>query len=171
MRPKLALLMAYLLGFASPAFGDEFKRLIPDARMVGEGTLSMAFWDVYDARLYAPEGRMVGELPYALSIHYMREIRGSDIADRSVEEIRKQGFTNETKLAEWNRQLKQIFPDVKNGTVLSAVFLPDKETIFYDGDNRIGIVKDAEFTRWFSDIWLGERTSEPQLRRKLLGLS
>lgn len=167
------LLAAITLGFSFPAFSLEaIKQQLPDASIVGEARLSVALWDVYDAMLYAPNGSFDASKPFALSLRYMRKINGKDIADRSVEEMREQGYGDEIKLAAWNTQLKTIFPDVENGTVLSAVFIPDqKKTIFYNGNKQIGIIKDAEFTKWFSDIWLGEKTSEPTLRRKLLGLS
>ena len=133
--------------------------------------MSVVLWDVYDAMLYAPDGKLAESKPYGLSIRYMREIEGNEIADRSIQEMRGQGFVDEVRLAAWNSQMKTIFPDVQDGTVLSAVFIPGQKTVFYEGNKQIGIIKDAEFTRWFSDIWLGEKTSEPSLRRKLLGLS
>ena len=107
---------------------------------------------------------------FALSIRYKQEIDGRDIADRSVQEIRKQGYQDEIRLAAWNSQMKAIFPNVKDGTVLSALFVPGDKTVFYAGDKQIGVIADAEFARLFSDIWIGVNTSEPQLRRKLLGL-
>ena len=156
---------------AQPAFSmDVIVKNIPDAKIVGTGTLSLAFWDIYDATLYAPDSKINKTKPFALTIRYMREIEGRDIADRSAQEIRKQGFVDEFKLTDWNRQLKNIFPSVANGTVLSAIFIPGDRTIFYDGSRHIGTVKDAEFTIWFANIWLGEKTSEPVLRRRLLGL-
>lgn len=142
---------------------------IPGAKVVGKGRLSIAFWDVYDATLYAPQGKWSPVTPFALSIHYFREIEGKDIADRSVKEIRQQGFADEVKLAAWNTQMKSLFPDVKNGSVLTAVFYPDKETVFYDGEKQIGSIKGEEFAKYFSGIWLGEKTSEPELRQELLG--
>lgn len=164
--------LAFALGFSTPAFSSEVvKELIPDAKIVGKGRLSLVFWDVYDATLYAPEGKLLDTKPYALSIRYMREIEGQDIADRSVQEMRGQGFADNAKLAAWNAQMKAIFPDVEDGTILSAVFIPSQKTIFFEGDKQIGIIKDADFTKLFSDIWLGEETSEPDLRRKLLGMS
>ena len=149
---------------------DVITKFIPDAKIVGAGTLSLAFWDIYDATLYAPDAKINKTKPFALSIRYMREIEGRDIADRSVQEIRKQGFVDEFKLAAWNNQMKNIFPNVEDGTVLSAVFIPGDRTTFYAGERQIGIIKDAEFTIWFANIWLGEKTSEPLLRRRLLGL-
>lgn len=143
---------------------------VPGAEIVGQGVLSYAFWDVYKATLFAADGVWMQNKPFALSLEYYRTIKGKDIADRSVQEIRQQGFTNEVALAAWNSQMKAIFPDVKNGTVLTAIYLPGKQTTFYQGTDSIGAIKGDEFGTLFFGIWLAEKTSEPQLRRALLGL-
>jgi len=166
-----AILLVLMLGFSTAAISAEvIMRAIPNAQPVGEARLTFAFWDVYDATLYAPQGKLGKNMPFALYIHYLREIDGSDIADQSLQEMREQGFTDEGKLAAWETQMKKIFPNVDNGTVLSAIFIPGQKTIFYQETKQIGVIKDAEFTQKFADIWLGENTSEPALRRKLLGL-
>ena len=160
------------MGFATPAMSaDVILKSIPNAQVVGEGTLRVAFWDVYHATLYAPSGTFNQRQPFALSIRYMREIEGADIAKRSVEEMRNQGFVDESALARWQTQMVSIFPDVQDGTVLSAVFFPGKETVFYRGNEKIDAIRDAVFTRQFSNIWLSEKTSEPKLRKQLLGMS
>lgn len=162
----------FLFVCAPAAFSTETAlQQIPDAKIVGEGRLSFAFWDIYDATLYAPKGRLDNQSPFALSIRYMRDIRGQEIAERSVQEIRALGFYDQKKLATWHSQMKDIFPDVSSDTVLTALFLPDGLTRFYRGNQEIGHVKDAQFAYWFSSIWLSENTSEPELRRRLLGFS
>lgn len=172
MQHRLLIFLSILLFTAHSALAAEvIFTTVPNASVVGRGVLTYIFWDVYEATLYAPHGRWDPTKPYALSIAYRREIDGKDIADRSVQEIRKQGFTDEVKLATWNAQMKTIFPDVKDGSVLSAVYLPGRETVFYSGDNAVGAIKGDDFGRLFFGIWLNERTSEPALRRALLGLS
>lgn len=171
MRPRLLLLLSLFFLYAHSVVATEkILAPVPAAAVVGKGVLSYAFWDIYEATLYAPEGRWNPAQPYALSIQYYRAIKGADIADRSVQEMRKQGFADEVQLAAWNAQMKAIFPDVKNGTVLIAVFTPEKNTIFYKGTDAIGTMKGDDFGRLFFGIWLDERTSEPKLRRALLGL-
>lgn len=151
---------------------DVVMREIPQAKIVGKAAFSVVFWDVYDATLYAPEGVLRADAPFALSLEYKRKFSGKDIAERSVKEMRGQGFTNAKKLTAWQKEMESIFPDVKAGTMLTAIFYPDAATAFYQNKNNqpIGTVEDAEFTRQFSAIWLSEKTSEPEMRKKLLGL-
>lgn len=171
MRAKVLFLAVLLLGAPNAFAGGTIFSTVPDAAVVGRGKLSYAFWDIYEATLFAPQGRWDPARPYALSIAYYRGIDGKDIADRSVQEMRKQGFQDEVKLAAWHTQMKEIFPNVRDGSVLSAVFTPGQQTLFYHGEAVIGAIKGDEFGQLFFGIWLGEKTSEPDLRNALLGQS
>lgn len=166
-----SLIAAFALAIHGAMANDALLAAVPGASIVGRGTFAFAFWDVYEATLYAPDGHWDPAKPHALSIEYFRTIAGKDIADRSVREMRKQGFADEVKLATWYEQMQQIFPDVRDGTVLSAVYVPGKQTTFYQGGDSIGVIKGDEFGSLFLAIWLGERSSEPSLRRALLGMS
>lgn len=171
MRRSLCLfiLLSVIAGAAQANVETLVGRYVPQAQKVGEGRLTYAFWDIYDATLYAPGGSWNASEPYALSLQYFRPLDGSDIADRSVQEMRGQGFRDEVKLAAWNTQLKRIFPDVNKGTVLSAIYTPREGTKFFRDSESIGEISGDEFARHFFAIWLGEKTSEPALRRRLLG--
>lgn len=170
MRKSLALSLL-CFWFAAPASANQaVQQQIPNIQKVGEARLTYAFWDVYDAVLYAPNGSWDAEKPYALSLRYLRELDGDAIADRSVEEIKKQGFTQEKSLAEWHKQMLEIFPDVKEGTNLTAIFTSNKTTLFFHDGKPIGMVKDPLFGKHFFGIWLSKKTSEPALRKSLLGL-
>lgn len=137
-------------------------------KKIGEARLSMLFWDIYDIELYAENGAVNEKDALALAITYMVEIEGADIADRSAQEMRKQGSATEVQLATWHTQMKEIFPDVSEGTKLVGVKNPTGEAVFYHDGKRVGTVKDPDFTDAFFDIWLSEKTSEPELREQLL---
>tara|TARA_R110002072_G_scaffold258723_1_gene417398 strand:+ start:170 stop:688 length:519 start_codon:yes stop_codon:yes gene_type:complete len=168
-RKFLAALFVLLLAAAPARADDIIGKAVPDARMVGQGVLSYAFWDIYQATLYAPEGQWDWSQPFALSIDYFRALDGRAIADRSAQEMRDQGFTDEVRLAAWHGQMAAIFPDVQKGTRLTAIHMPGAETVFYNNDTAIGTIQDVEFGRRFFAIWLAENTSEPGLRQALLG--
>jgi hypothetical protein len=154
----------------SPAYAfDHIRAHVPDAQTVGKGRMSVLFWDVYDAELFAPKGTYITQKPFALSLTYLRDLDGQDIADRSVEEIRNLGFHDELKLATWHTQMKNIFPDVTHGTVLTGVYNSEGVSIFFNGDKEIGRIRDKEFGLYFFNIWLDRNSSAPDLRSKLLG--
>lgn len=169
---KLTTFIVLYFMMTSHAYANHVvNQHMPDAKKVGEGRFSFVFWDVYDATLYAPNGKWSPERPYALSIRYFREINGADIADRSIEEIKKQGFSDVKSLEDWHKQMLAIFPDVKDGTELTALFTSNKKTTFYHNGKLIAVIKDPLFGKYFFDIWLSDKTSEPALRKALLGQS
>lgn len=167
----------FLLGlfFISPAALAEsapayITPLVPKASEAGSGRLTYLLWDVYDARLFVPQGKWSDEPPYALELRYLRDLDGGAIADRSAEEIRKQGFRDEVTLAAWHTQMRKLFPNVHQGSTLTGIYTAKGESLFYLSDQFIGKITDPSFGKHFFAIWLSEKTSEPQLRRRLLGL-
>ncbi len=143
---------------------------IPDAVLLGQSRLRVLFWEIYDASLYATKGVYDPEKPFALSLTYLRGFSGSDIARRSVDEIRRQGFADETVLASWMAQLDAIFPDVVEGDQIIGISQPSEETRFILNGVLIGTITDQNLSRRFFDIWLSEKTSEPDMREALLGI-
>ena len=153
----------------SGAASDMIQQHVPDAKRVGAGRMRVWFWSVYDATLYAPDGKWRADRPYALKLDYLRALNGKAIADRSAEEIRKLGFKDELRLARWQAHMRNIFPDVDEGKSLIGIYHPKFGTSFYDGRRKIGHMPDREFGRWFFGIWLSKKTSAPDLRAQLLG--
>lgn len=144
---------------------DEHSHLIGTARM------TYLLWDVYDATLYAASDTWQQGQPFTLTLTYLRDLKGDAIAERSIEEMRKQGMADDEKLAHWRDRLCAVLPDVAKGTAITGVVDEQLSTTFFVDGAEIGRFEDPEFTRWFFDIWLGAKTSEPELRRQLLGES
>jgi len=170
----MALCIALMLPLevkAKDNAGSSVKTYIPNAEVVGKGRLNYLIWQVYDATLYAPDGRYQQDKPVALSLYYLRAIKGRQIADKSAEEIRRQGFKDEVTLATWHEQMRRIFKDVVAGTVLTGIRNNKGQTIILKDGREIGSFRDPEFARHFFDIWLGNNTSAPRLRDALLGKS
>ena len=107
-----------VLGITPAHAIEHIKNYVPEAQKVGHGRLTYLFWDVYDATLFAPQGDFANSKPFALQLSYLRDIEGKKIADRSAEEMRTQGITDEVKLAAWHSQMREIFPDVAEGSSL-----------------------------------------------------
>jgi hypothetical protein len=166
---KFALSLALVMGsWVSAVVPEVVRNSVPVVEQVGTSRFSIFLWEVYDIYLYAPEGRFDPDIPFALHLEYLRQIRGDMIAEKSVDEMRKQGVS-EVKLAAWYVQMKDIFPDVNRGTELTGIFVPDGPTRFYNGSKLIGQVIDPDFGPAFSMIWLSEKSSRPELRKSLIG--
>lgn len=170
MHKTIRLTCALALIGITPAHAlDHISDHVTNPKPVGEGRLSVLMWDVYDATLYAPQGTWQEDKPFALKLSYLRDIKGEKIADRSIEEMRQQGETDEIKLAAWHTQMRKIFPDVTENTSITGIYSKSGATIFHQDSTEIGRIKDPDFSRAFFNIWLSQNTSAPALREKLLG--
>lgn len=150
--------------------GDKaIEGYVPDAEKVGSARLQYVLWKVYDATLFAPDGQWRDNAPFALNLEYLMKLEGEEIAKRSVKEMREQGFDDAAKLEQWLVQMRTIFPDVEKGTEITGVVDNERVTRFFSDDQLIGQIEDPEFGKRFFDIWLGEKTTQPELRKQLLG--
>lgn len=161
----LALLLLSQTVFA---LEEVAQKHMENPSIVGKGRLKVLLFKVFDATLYAPEGQFNKQQPFALSLTYLRKLDGAKIAEKSIEEIRAQGVDDQALLDKWNKRLLDIFPDVKKGSNITGVRDSQGYTQFYFNGGLVGSVEDTQFTEHFFDIWLGESTSEPVLRKKLL---
>lgn len=166
----LSAACALLLAPPAPASVPEFvRRHVPEAEVVGQGRLVFLLWEFYDATLYAPGGRWEGDAPFALTLAYLREFTGEEIARASAREIGRLGSVAGERLASWRGRMERIFPDVGPGDRLTGVRDGAGRAVFYRGAEPIGTIDDPEFSRLFFGIWLDERTLASSLRADLLG--
>lgn len=165
----LMLTLSLLAGAPALAMSQTVQQELSNPAKVGQGKFTYYFWDVYNATLYAPEGQWKKTGPFALTLEYLRDFEGKKIAQRSIEEMEKQGATDKQQLSVWQEEMASIFPDVKDGDALTGVVTSEGNTRFFYNESLIGEIEDEAFTQRFFDIWLAENTSEPELREKLLG--
>jgi hypothetical protein len=145
---------------------------IPDARLYGKGSYRWLGLKLYEARLWAsaqgyrPEAPW--SAPYALELVYARKLAGTTIADASAEEIARLGFGTLQQRAGWRARMRELFPDVEEGSSLTGVFTPGRGPRFYLDGAFLQESGDEDFARAFFGIWLDPGTSAPQLRKDLL---
>jgi hypothetical protein len=146
--------------------------LVPNLEARGSGELTFMMLPVYSAYFYCTEPARCGWSPeqlFALQLVYHRSLVGAKIAERSIEEIAKLGYGTPDQRARWAALMKQFFVDVVAGDHITGLNLPQLGVRFYYNGKPLGEIRDQEFARAFFGIWLDPRTSEPGLRKKLLG--
>jgi len=148
--------------FASPLSG---------ARLAGSAR--MRFWglDIYQARLWVRPGFQPTDFArhtFALELDYQRSFSRTDIATRSIEEMRRVGRFSETQASDWLDALRAALPDVKKGDRITGVHLPGTGMRFLLNGQLYAEVRDTELAPLFFGIWLSPATSEPALRQSLL---
>ncbi|MEJ2530541.1 MAG: chalcone isomerase family protein [Halioglobus sp.] len=159
---KLLASLVLLSAIISPARAMELQK-------VGEASLKVFVWPVYNSRLYSADGNYVaGQRPVRLDIEYLRDVDAEDLVAHTREEWQHQGVTHEEQ-PRWLARLAQLWPDVAKGDILSVVVDDSNVSTFYRNGERLGALDDPDFGQHFLGIWLSPDTSRPELRLALLG--
>ncbi len=160
----LAAASATALAFA-PAHVEEH---VSKARLAGKGPFTWFGLRIYDAELWVGDKGYQADAPYVLELRYARKLDGIKIAEASAEQMEKIGAGTPVQRAAWLARMKEIFPDVKEGTRISGVHLPGSGARFYLDGKPLASVPDPAFAKAFFAIWLDPATTGRSLRTALL---
>jgi len=144
------------------------EQSLPQARLAGKGVFTWFALKIYDAELWVGEKGYRPDAPFVLDLRYARKLDGVKIAEASVDQMEKIGAGTPAQRKEWLARMKTIFPDVKEGTRISGVYLPAGEARFYLDGKPLATVPDQDFARAFFAIWLSPKTTARALREALL---
>lgn len=162
--------VAAAAAFAAPPLPDAVTRDFPALKEAGDTRFRFLGIHVYDISLWTTGASWKANELHALQLIYQINIKGSALTERSIKEMRGQGWNDEAKLKKWEADMKRVFPDLKPGDRLVGVNTPGKGARFYNAGGALGSVDDPEFAKAFFDIWLDEKTSQPGMRSRLLKL-
>ena len=154
---------------AAPSFVRPLLRGTP--RLIGQHRFSYWGFEVYDANLwgstaFAPEDWAKQVL--ALELRYLRDFKGADIAQRSMDEMHGQVVLSDRQKQNWSEVLRSLIPNVRTGERITGIYTPDKGMQLWHQDRLLGEVADADLAQRFFGIWLAPETSQRQLRQRLL---
>lgn len=166
---RFSLILLALLGSAvvqAGALAGETR-----LQLVGEARLEVLFWSIYDSRLYSADGSYTeGQRPVRLELQYLRDVEGSDLVEHTHNEWQHLQLRSESKAA-WLEQLARMWPDVRENDVLAMEIGESGLSTFTLNGEALGSISDPEFGPSFLAIWLSPDTSQPGLRRTLIGMN
>jgi hypothetical protein len=140
-------------------------------KLIGEGTLKVLMWKVYDLRLYTDGTPFSWKHNFMLEFDYSRELKKESVIDASLKEFKLQPNVTDKDIKAWEVYLEQVIQPVQKGNKATVQWVPEGQIIFhYEGSKPITIEND-KFARSFLNIWLGKKTSRPKLRNQLLNNS
>ena len=161
----LALVLASALAQAAPG---HIEQAVPQARLAGSGTYTYFTMQIYSAELWVGPQGYAPAAPFALELRYARKLDGKKIAEASFEQMATIGAGTPDQRKAWLRKMTAIFPDVKEGTRITGIFVPAEGVRFYLDGKPLASVDDPDFALAFFGIWLDPATSAPALRQALL---
>ncbi len=138
-----------------------------DLILIGKGSMSWLFLDLYDASLYSVEPIYnETQYPKALSLTYKRDISNEDLVKSTRSEWQRLKLNIPSEV---DSQLMSIWPNVKhNDTLTFRANSPDSGSFYLNGQH-IGDLKGDALAHDFLAIWLSSDTREQKLRAKLIG--
>ena len=168
MKKLLALLILIpTLSWTSEVGRENFQ----SPKLIGEGTLKVLMWEVYDLRLLTDGTPFSWNNKFMLEFDYSRELKKESVIDASLKEFKLQPNVTDKDIKAWKVYLEQVIQSVQNGTKASVMWVPDSQIIFHYEGSKPTTIENEKFARAFLNIWLGEKTSRPKLRNKLLNKS
>ena len=88
-----------------------------------------------------------GAYALALELTYHRAFTGAAIAQRSIEEIVRQGALTPAQAQRWLKALAAVLPDVQPGERLTGLYQPGLGMRLWHGQQALGAIDDAELAR------------------------
>jgi hypothetical protein len=140
-------------------------------RLVGQQRFTYWGFEVYDASLWASSPFVAEDWAkqvLVLELRYLRDFKGADIAQRSMDEMQGQRLLSNTQQSSWSTTLQSIIPNVRAGERVTGIYNPDKGMQLLHQDRVLGELRDPELAQRFLGIWLAPETSQRKLRQQLL---
>jgi len=162
------LILLSVISFNSLSAEKIFKEYLGDYYQLGTGKLSIFFMDIYDISLFSQTKVYSKNKPFAIEINYLKDIKSSQIVDRSINEIKRISNSSRDELENYRSIFTSLFPDIYSGDQLIGIKTANNDGVFFYNKKPIGKIKDEKLVDKFFDIWLSEKTSHPELREKLL---
>jgi hypothetical protein len=166
---QICLVFSYIFNSALAADLGMWRHNTHAVKLIGEGTLKVFFWEIYDLRLFSETTFFSWKNSFILEFDHKRDLKKDKVIETSLKEIRRQKGVSEKEIAAWQEYLKLGIKTVEEGTKAAVGWRPDGEIAFYYEGSKPIIITDEAFARSFINIWLGEETSKPGLRAALLG--
>ncbi|WP_417614770.1 chalcone isomerase family protein [Oceanisphaera sp.] len=138
-----------------------------NVNLVGQGSMSWLFFELYQARLYSVDGQYQADrFPQVLVLNYQRDIDKEDLLDATVTEWQRLGVDWKWQ---WRRELNAMWPSVSKRDELALRVEPSGVSRFYFNRQLLGEIKDPAFGPAFLAIWLSPNSRNPSLTRQLKG--
>ena len=140
-----------------------------ELKLVGQAQMRWLMFPLYRVSLKTADGRyQENRYPQMLDILYLRNIDKQDLLAATDDQWNRLGVS-QAKRKLWISQLDKLWPTIRKGDRLAFQVNPDGYNYFIYNGKKIGGVADKQFGKSFLDIWLSPKTSQPGIRKRLIG--
>ena len=147
---------------------DWWDQKLKNPFLIGEGVLKVFIWDIYKLRLFSETNVYNRNETLVLEFEYLRDTSKTSVIKASIVELKKLNLSK-SKLEKWEKYLEKSIKDMKAGEKAALLFRPNLGVTFYASDRFNITIDNIEFANSYIDIWLGENTARPKLRKQITG--
>ena len=147
---------------------DWWDQKLKNPFLIGEGVLKVFIWDIYELRLFSETNIYDRDEIFVLEFKYLRDTSKASVIKASIVELKKLNLSK-TKLEKWEKYLEKSIKDMKAGEKAALLFNPNAGLTFFASEKFNITIDNDEFANSYIDIWLGENTTRPKLRKKIIG--
>ena len=168
LRCILFLAMA-LLAVPVSAQDEALRAHVPDAELVGAARLQMFFFKIYDAQLFAPNGRFSRDDAYALRLTYLIDAKKDKIVERTVKEMKRQKAASSKVIEGWVPLMEDAFISMDKGSYADFIHTGDGRVLLTANGKLISEITDSRFITALMNVWLGPKVRDKEFQDKLMG--
>ena len=107
-----------LISFAPAimAASEVWRTQLQSPTIIGEGTLKIFLWEVYDIRLLSDDAPFSWHKDFVLEFVYKRDLTKDEVIEASLKEMRRQKNITDSQIERWQEYLQQGIKSVQPAT-------------------------------------------------------
>lgn len=169
VRLLAVLAISFVSVLPAAARPPELSGVVQAKEPFGRASLTWLFLKAYDVSLWTDAPSWSMNETFALTIEYNMSFSREEIAERTIDEMRRVApGVPAAKFEGLGPLLSKLLPDVKSGDRISAVHIPGRPVQFFHNGKGTGQAEVDGFAEPFFGIWLSPLSAEPGIRKRLL---
>ncbi|MDC0349127.1 chalcone isomerase family protein [Alphaproteobacteria bacterium] len=147
------------------------QKFFGSKKKMGQGTVYKFIFPAYDISLWSKEKKWNYQTLFALEVKARWDSSKEEMLESTIEVMKRNTELTDDQEKEYTELLNSFYPDLKEGDLITVVYVPDQKIFFYHNNNLLKAPEDMFFARAFCDIWLAPKTKYKSAREAILGLS
>lgn len=139
-------------------------------KCLGQGTVYKFIIPAYDISLWVKKGEKWSyNCLFALEVKARWDASKKEMLDSTIEVMKRNTPLTAGQAKEYTSFLNSFYPDLKEGDLVTVVYIPTQKILFYHNNQLLKESTDMVFARAFCDIWLSPKTKYESARLDMLG--
>jgi hypothetical protein len=146
------------------------EELFNGMSLIGSADFRYLFWKIYTAELYSENDAFeyFNESPLVLKLTYKRGFTASQLMTETRKQFEMLELPEES-IKKWIENLQAIYIDVSPDDTIILYIDNEASSHFYFNSRYLGTVKNEDFSRYFSAIWLARQDRYANFSDRLTG--